>query len=98
MLTVDALCTELGRAPDWIRMDVQGAEFDVLSGAREVIQSARRSIKIVLETHPDQWADVGIDAAEAHDRFASLGLRARPITPAEPLFTQGGHVILESLS
>jgi FkbM family methyltransferase len=98
VLTVDAVCTELGRVPDWIRMDVQGFEFDVLSGARETIESARRSIKIVVETHPDQWAEVGIDAAEAHERFAALGLRARPITPAEPLFTQGGHVILEPAS
>jgi FkbM family methyltransferase len=97
VLTVDAVCTELGRVPEWMRMDVQGFEFDVLSGAREAIASARRSIKIVVETHPDQWADSGIDAAEAHDRFAALGLRARPLTPAEPLFTQGGHVILEPM-
>jgi hypothetical protein len=98
VLTIDAVCTELGRAPDWIRMDVQGFEFDVLSGARETIQSARRSINIVVETHPEQWADYGIDAAEAHGRFAALGLRARPITSGGPLFSQGGHVILEPLS
>jgi FkbM family methyltransferase len=97
VLTVDAVCTALGRVPEWMRMDVQGLEFDVLSGAREAIESARRSIKIVVETHPDQWADLGINAAEAHDRFAALGLSARPLTPAEPLFTQGGHVILEPM-
>ena len=97
VLTVDAVCTELGRVPDWIRMDVQGSEFDVLLGAREAIRAARGRIRIVVETHPDQWPDFGIDPAEAHDRFAALGLRARPITPVEPLFTQGGHVILEPL-
>src|SRR5215213_913626 len=69
VLTFDAVCTELGRVPEWMRMDVQGLEFDVLSGAREAIESGRRSIKIVVETHPDQWADSGINAAEAHDRF-----------------------------
>lgn len=97
VLSVDAVCQEIGRVPDWIRMDVQGLEFEVLEGARETIESARRWIKIVVETHPEQWADLGITAAEAHDRFAALGLRARPIASAEPLFTQGGHVILEPM-
>lgn len=97
VLTVDAVCHELGRVPDWIRMDVQGLEFEVLQGAREAIRAARGRMKIVVETHPDQWPEFGIDPAEAHDRLGVLGLRARPITPAEPLFTQSGHVILEPL-
>ena len=97
VLTVDTMCSELGRVPDWIRMDVQGLEFDVLQGAREAIRAARGRVKIVVETHPDQWPDFGIDPAEAHDRFAALGLRARPITGAERLFTQGGHTILEPI-
>ena len=97
VLTVDTTCSELGRVPDWIRMDVQGLEFDVLQGAREAIRAARGRVKIVVETHPDQWPDFGIDPAEAHDRFAALGLRARPITRAERLFTQGGHTILEPI-
>jgi FkbM family methyltransferase len=98
VLTVDAVCAELGRAPDWIRMDVQGLEFEVLQGARDVMREARGSIKVVVETHPDQWPDFGIEPAEAQDRFGDLGLRARPLTPTEPLFTQGGHVVIEPLS
>ena len=99
VLTVDALCgADLGRPPDWIRMDVQGLEFDVLQGARETIRAARGRLRIVAETHPDQWPDFGIDPADAHDRFAACGLRARPITSTEPLFTQSGHVVLEPLT
>lgn len=98
VLTVDAVCRELGRVPDWIRMDVQGLEFDVLQGAREAIRAARGRMKIVVETHPDQWPEFGIDPREAQDRFRMLGLRARPLMPADPLFIQGGHVILEPLS
>jgi FkbM family methyltransferase len=97
VLTVDAVCQELGRAPDWIRMDVQGLEFEVLQGAREAIREARGRIKIVAEMHPDQWPEFGIAPAQAHDRFGALGLRARPLTPTEPVFTQGGHVALEPL-
>ena len=80
VLTVDAVCHELGRAPDWIRMDVQGLEFEVLQGAHETIRAARGRLKIVVETHPEQWPDFGIDPREAQERFAVLGLRARPLT------------------
>jgi hypothetical protein len=48
--------------------------------------------------HPDQWPDFGIDPSEAPDRFAALGLQVRPIPSTGPLFTQGGHVVLESLT
>jgi hypothetical protein len=99
VVTVDTVCgRELGRPPDWIRMDVQGLEFDVLQGAREAIRDARGRLKIVAEMHPEQWPDFGIAPAEAHDRFAALGLRARPITAGEPLYTQSGHVVLEPLT
>ena len=55
-------------------------------------------MKIVVETHPDQWPEFGIDPREAEDRFRMLGLRARPLKPSDPIFIQGGHVILEPLS
>jgi hypothetical protein len=76
-------------------MDVQGLEFEVLAGAQEAIRASKGRMKIVVETHPDQWPDFGIRPAEAQDRFAALGLRARPIVPGEPLFTQSGHVVLD---
>jgi hypothetical protein len=60
--------------------------------------TASRGLKIVAEMHPDQWPDFGISPREAHDRFAAMGLAARAITSAQPLFTQSGHAILEPLS
>jgi hypothetical protein len=78
-------------------MDVQGAEFDVLDGARETIRAARGRLTIVAEMHPEQWPDFGIRPEEAHDLFAAHGLKARALTPAEPLFTQSGHAVLEAL-
>jgi FkbM family methyltransferase len=97
-LTVDAVATELGRPPDWIRMDVQGLEFEVLEGAREAIRAAKGRMRIVAEMHPDEWPDFGVRVSEARDRFAELGLQARALTPEEPLFTQSSHAILEALS
>jgi len=96
-VTVDSVTAELGRPPDWIRMDVQGLEFQVLEGARETIRAAAGRMKIVVETHPDQWPDFGVRPREANDRFAAMGLRARPIARDEPLFVQSSHVVLGPL-
>jgi FkbM family methyltransferase len=97
-LTVDSVSAELGRPPDWIRMDVQGLEFEVLEGARDAIREAGSRLKIVAEMHPEQWPDFGIRPSDAHGRFAAVGLKARALTPSEPLFTQSGHAILEPLT
>lgn len=98
VLTVDGVSSGLGRPPDWIRMDVQGLEFEVLEGARATLCEARGRLQIVAEMHPEQWPDFGVDPRDAADRFAALGLKARSLTPGEPPFTQSGHAILEPLS
>ncbi len=97
VVTVDGICAALGRPPDWIRMDVQGLEFDVLRGASAVIREAGPRLKIVAEMHPQQWPDYGIDPREAADRFADCGLRAEALDGGPPVFEQGAHVILRSV-
>lgn len=97
VVTIDEVCAEFGRAPDWIRMDVQGLEFDVLRGARAVLHEARGRIRIVAEMHPDQWPDYGIAPHEAAERLAALGLRARSVASGRNPFEQGAHAIVECL-
>jgi FkbM family methyltransferase len=97
VITLDEAARELGRPPDWIRMDVQGAEFDVLAGAQTLLRERRRPVRIVAEMHPEQWPDFGVSPAEAADRLASLGLWARSLVPGEPVWSQGAHAILEPL-
>jgi FkbM family methyltransferase len=94
VVTVDAVCAELNMVPDFIRMDVQGAEFAALTGARDTIRAAGARLTIVAEMHPQCWPGFGIDVAQALDRIASLGLRAVPLTMGEELFTRDGHVVL----
>ena len=54
VVTIDEMCDVIGCTPDWIRMDVQGVELDVLRGASRTLNSAPR-LRIVAEMHPREW-------------------------------------------
>ena len=47
VLTLEDSCNHIGVIPDFIKMDIQGAEMDMLKGATETI--ARDKPKIFLE-------------------------------------------------
>jgi FkbM family methyltransferase len=93
VVTIDDVCTEHGLKPTFIRMDVQGAEWHALKGARETIRAAGPRLVIVAEMHPQCWPAFGVDAAMALDTIRSLGLHAEPLEPGAELFARDGHVI-----
>ena len=93
VVSLDDVCQELRVTPTFIRMDVQGAEFHALRGAREVIRAAGARLTIVAEMHPQCWPGFDIDASYAHDTIASLGLEATPLEPGAGLFARDGHVV-----
>lgn len=97
VVTVDDVCQTLDRAPDLIRMDVQGLEFDVLAGARDTLRRGRGRMTIVAEMHPDQWPDYGIALDEVPARLAGLGLRPYPLVANGQVYEQGAHVVFEYL-
>lgn len=97
VVTLDEVCAALDVPPTWIRMDVQGLEFDVLRGARHVLRDRGTRLRIVAEMHPQHWRDHGVDPREAADRLAELGLRARHVVPGEDPFAPDAHAILEPL-
>jgi FkbM family methyltransferase len=97
VVTIDDVEAEIGRPPDWVRMDVQGLEFDVLAGAASVVRESGGRLRIVAEVHPEQWPGYGVQPSEAVERLAALGLRARPLEAGRDPFEQGSHAILESL-
>jgi hypothetical protein len=90
-------CAKWTRPPDWIRLDVQGLEFEALHGAREVICAGRGRLRVVAEMHPQQWPECGIHPREAVERLAALGLRARSVSASVTPFTQDSPVMLEPL-
>ena len=93
VVTLDQLCANQQLEPTFIRMDVQGAEWQVLRGAREIVRAAGRRLVIVAEMHPQCWPAFGVDAQLALDTIASLGLRGEPLQAGAELFTRDGHVV-----
>ena len=61
-------------APDYIKIDVEGAELLVLKGAKSTLSNC--SPKILLATHSHQIPNVHIDCCNF---LASLGYKLKPI-------------------
>jgi FkbM family methyltransferase len=94
VVTIDDLCKELRIRPTLIRMDVQGAEFHALGGARRTIASSGSPLTIVVEMHPQCWPSFGFDAAQARGTLDELGLSAASLEPGADLFTRDEHIVL----
>lgn len=57
----DYLSSKNLKSPDWIKLDAEGAEINILNGARDVLQS---QAKIICELHPYAWPSFGTSFEE----------------------------------
>ena len=73
MTTIDALC--VGNKPDLIKIDVEGAEFLVLQGARETLTSA--APVVVVAIHPREMRVLNSSPAELILFLAECGYEGR---------------------
>ncbi len=55
VISLDDFCREHQLDPDFIKIDVEGAELDVLRGARETIRRCRGRLALFAEMHPSMW-------------------------------------------
>jgi FkbM family methyltransferase len=94
VVTIDDLCEQLKIRPTVIRMDVQGAEFRALRGARRTIASEGSRLTIIAEMHPQCWRSFGLDEAQARETIDMLGLSAAALEPGADLFARDGHIVL----
>jgi FkbM family methyltransferase len=94
VVTIDGVCRAESIVPRLIRIDVQGAELQVLRGARETIRRAGPRLVLVVEMHPQCWPAFGTTEDDMRAAIRELGLDARPLTPDGPLFSRDGHAVL----
>jgi FkbM family methyltransferase len=86
--TLDAFCAARGLTPNVLKVDVEGAELEVLRGAREVLSSPQLST--FVELHPSVWSARGFSAAEVARELHGLGFAAEPLDPAFDLWSMEG--------
>lgn len=55
--TIDNLMEGLNLKPDFIRMDIEGHEVEVISGMRETIKNATSGFVIFFELHPNEYSE-----------------------------------------
>jgi FkbM family methyltransferase len=89
-VTIDDFCAREGIDPAVIKIDVEGAELDVLRGARETIRRAGAGLTLLVEMHPTVWGEMGIAREEVQAELERQGLRAEPLRPvADPWALEG---------
>lgn len=88
--TVDAFCAARGITPDFMKVDVEGAELDVLRGARATIGRARDRLALFIELHPSLWRERGISRIDIEREARQLGLQIVSLVPgADPFAVEG---------
>lgn len=73
VVTLDELCADT--SPDMVKIDVEGAEYRVLQGARDLLTTGRA--RFLIEVHP--WGDESVNRgpADVFALFASYGYDCR---------------------
>jgi len=69
---LDSIAKELGlRKVDWVKIDVEGAEFHVLKGMRNILRRNRGRLKLIIEAHGAERA------RRCEEELRTLGYRVR---------------------
>lgn len=73
--SIDAFCRDRNLRPQFIKVDVEGAELDVLRGARATIAAAGTSLSLYVEVHPHVWPAFGTSRTEIEQELERQHLR-----------------------
>ena len=95
--TIDEFCEAHRLTPAFVKVDVEGAELDVLRGARETIRRCRRDLALFVEMHPTIWRTIGVARSEILDELARQSLEVAALVPSQdPWSLEGACVRLET--
>jgi FkbM family methyltransferase len=80
LCTVDSFVKDTGRIPDLIKIDVEGAEHEVLRGAARTIEAV--SPIMCCEIHPERLEAFGSSSCQVTDFLKGFGYRSASATSA----------------
>jgi FkbM family methyltransferase len=88
--TIDEFCAREHLAPDFIKIDVEGAELHALQGARETIRVRRGHLALFVEMHPSIWPALGFGREDLVAELRAQSLEARPLIPVADMWALEG--------
>jgi len=96
MTTIDAFCESEGIRPTLIKIDIEGFELHALRGAKRTL--ARHRSTVVVELHPMNWLEIGVNRNQAVELVDDLSYRLTPLDGQRDPLAEYGHVVLEPKS
>jgi FkbM family methyltransferase len=77
--SIDEFCARQKVEPAFMKIDVEGAELDVLQGARHTIAARGAALRLYVEMHPRLWPSFGSSRERMEEELARQRLRAERI-------------------
>ena len=97
--SLDEFCRISNIRPDLVKVDVEGAELDVLRGARQTIAERGAALALFVELHPSLWPSLGVTRADLEAELHRQRLTIEPLPGvADPWSTEGICVRLRSFA
>jgi FkbM family methyltransferase len=81
--TIDEFCRRRHLRPSFIKVDVEGAELEVLRGARDTIRGAGDQLLLFVEMHPTIWRSIGVTREQIEAELDRQGLDAVGLVPGD---------------
>jgi FkbM family methyltransferase len=82
-ITIDEFCARESIQPDFIKIDVEGAELAVIRGARNTLRACGNGLTVFVELHPSIWPAFDVSRESVETELSSLGLEVEPPASGE---------------